>query len=58
MGTKLLINKNSILKRLGRFASAAKCNNSKNNAKVTCVITSERDRDTGRERDAKWTSNR
>ena len=44
METKLLINKNYVLKRLGRLASAAKCNNSNNNARVTCIITSEKDR--------------
>jgi hypothetical protein len=37
--------------KVGKLASAAKCNNRNNNTKVTCVITSERVKDTERERE-------
>lgn len=46
---------------MGKLASAAKCNNKNTNAKVTCIITSEKVKDTEtereRERDVKLSSN-
>jgi len=51
MGTKQLIKKKIHTGKVVILASAAKCNNKNTNAKVTCIITSEKVKDTETERE-------